>query len=320
MRSKIGCIIILNYYLLEGFLLMETKMAIDKKALNKLRFFLAGVFALTFVGIVLRSLSLLFFFDSYIGYFAVGALLPILTNIFFLVAAVLILVLTLLLPKDAPYISGQETPISIKVASALCAVASLVIAPVHFITWIGNSSFLWTCLIPLLLLVSAGYFALNIINQKAEFKPFGALLLVLLFVFYLAMSYFDVFVQMNSPNKIMMHMSCLALMLFFMSEARCVAGAMKKKLYIFSTSVAIFFVGVEAIPSIIAIISSKMTTPEYLSYDILLCPILLYLITRAALMMRIPAEEAAPEEVLVEDSEDEITDNTEESTDLQEGI
>lgn len=320
MRSKIGCIIILKYYVLERFLLMETNISIDKKALTKLRMFLVGVFALTFIGIVLRILSLLFFFDSYIGYFSVGALLPILTNIFFFVATVLILVLSMLLPKDMPCVSGCETGISIKISSALCAIVSLVIAPIHFITWIGNSSFIWTCLISILLLVAAGYFALNLINQKVEFKPFGALLLVLLFVCYLAMSYFDVFVQMNSPNKIMMHMSCLSLMLFFMSEARCVAGAMKKKLYIFSTSVAIFFVGVEAIPSIIAILSGKITTPEYLSYDILLCPILLYLIMRAALMMRSPSEEATPEDISVHDDKDDITDDNEKSTDLQEGI
>lgn len=322
MRSKIRCIIILNYYVLEGFLLMNTNATIDKKMSIKLRIFIMGVFALTFIGIVLRTFSLIFFYDSYIGYFATGALFPTLTNIFLFISTIGILVFAFLIPKETICVSGCEVNLSLKISSVICAITSLIVLPLHLANWIDSPSFFSSYLIPLLLLVAIVYFLLNLINSKPEIKALGALALVLLFVAYLAISYFDVFVQMNSPTKIMMHISCLALMLFFMSEARCIAGAMRKKLYIFSAAIAIFFASVEAIPSIIAVIFNKIENTDYLSYDIFLCPIIFYLIVRASVIMRSPTktEESDDTGNATEDSNAQTDDDNTETTDLQEGI
>ena len=118
-------------------------------------------------------------------------------------------------------------------------------------------------------------------------------------------------------------------MLFFVSEARCASDTTRKKLYLFSISVAIFFTGVEAIPSIIAILLNKTRISDYLTYNILLCSVFIYLIARAAIMMssHITDAEEEPQNELEEENDSESAnlpeaenDDNKETTDLQEGI
>ena len=96
-------------------------------------------------------------------------------------------------------------------------------------------------------------------------------------VYIVAKSYFDVYFALNSPNKILLHMACLAAMFLFLTIARLHIGALKEKSYLFFLASTVFLSGVYAIPSIYFCIISKIYREyTYLYFDIFIFAVFIF--------------------------------------------
>ena len=88
-------------------------------------------------------------------------------------------------------------------------------------------------------------------------------------IYIVAKSYFDILFALNSPNKILLHMACLAAMFFFLTLARLNLDVLKEKSYLFFISSTVFLCGVYAIPSMFfCVISPIYKEYTYFYFDI----------------------------------------------------
>lgn len=128
-------------------------------------------------------------------------------------------------------------------------------------------------------------------------------------VYIVAKSYFDVYFALNSPNKILLHMACIAAMFYFVTLARLNLGVLKEKSYLFFLAATVFLSGVYAIPSIFfCVISPIYREYTYFYFDIAVLAVFAF--TAAKLISLIFAKKPQ----IIPDVEDEV-DPTSEDTD-----
>ena len=121
--------------------------------------------------------------------------------------------------------------------------------------------------------VMAKKISLEVIESKKDpaLKVVLCYLAVAALVYILAKSYFDVYFAMNSPNKILLHMACIAAMFHFVSLARVNLGALKERAYLFFLATTVFICGVYAVPSMFFCAISKIYREyTYFFFDILI--------------------------------------------------
>ena len=142
----------------------------------------------------------------------------------------------------------------------------------------GTPNSVLLLLVVALYFVSAPYF---LVSGKRDEENFGVRLilgfmLILNLIFSLAYSYFDMTVQMNSPNKVVRQIAILAALLYLINENRLLAGKPRNRFYIFSASAAVYLLAVSSIPSIIAFATGLFTDKIYLIFDISMFVLLVY--------------------------------------------
>ena len=96
-------------------------------------------------------------------------------------------------------------------------------------------------------------------------------------IYIVAKSYFDIHFALNSPNKILLHMACLAAMFFFLTLARLNLDVLKEKSYLFFISATVFLCGVYAIPSMFfCVISPIYKEYTYFYFDLAILAIFIF--------------------------------------------
>lgn len=253
-----------------------------------LRVFCSALFALTLVGIVLRTLNLTLFYESDIGYYTTDAALPVIMNIFLLAVFAAIGICAIIIPKKPYMTSGTECNIAVRLSSVLSALGFIALAVCALLGYIDKGSGLGYVLI-VSALVAAVYFLLTALGRLNNTTALISIAIIAALVYILAVSYFDVFVQMNAPNKMLTHLACLASMMFFVYEARAVTGEKKAKLYVFSLSCALFFTGIASFPAIIAYLSGSLgkyfINVNYVAFDIFFAVLFVYYAVRFVTLM-----------------------------------
>lgn len=269
---------------------------------RRLPLLVLGVFLLTIIAVVLRTVNLFLFYDAKIEYFSVGEPLPLIMNIFLAVASVAIAVGAFVFSKERYVADGTEKGIALKIASLICALASLF--PFYVIVKnVLTLPYLQPSVITLAFLVifalSAIYFAMNFISKTLKAQAIFVIAVILSLTYFLANSYFDLYTPMNSPAKTIMHLACVSSMIFFVSEARCIIGEAKRRFYVFALSAAVFFSGVSSIPSIISFACKKLDY-NYIAFDVVILAVFIYLSVR--LVYLITAKEKTVANTTEEDS------------------
>ena len=137
---------------------------------------------------------------------------------------------------------------------------------------------LFDLLIKLSSIIAIIYFALNIFGSESTKVPqvvfgFG---IVIWLVCILGITYFNIFVPMNSPDKMHLHLALISLMVFFVSEFRGFLIKLKKEVYVWALFFAVFFSGIESVPSLVKYFVNGMTDYDYLYYDIVVLTLFLY--------------------------------------------
>ena len=296
---------------------------------SKLPFFAAGVFALTLVAILLRTLCLFSFYDVNIGYFSSGAALPVAMNVFAVIAFVGIAAASFFVSKETYAATGCEKNPFIKISSAVCVLGFLY--PIYVV--IRNILSVPGLIIPtstlifmVVFFISAVYFAVNLLSKQFKYQAVLAIAVILSAGYFLANSYFDLYTPMNNPNKISLHIACVSVMIFMACEARCLINESKKRFYVFALASAVFFSGFSSVPAFIAFLSGKLDY-NYFVFDCVVLTLFIYLSARFISLI-ITKERVAEElsEGTADDSADSAdtvientdTDNTEETENISE--
>ncbi len=239
------------------------------------------VFALTALAVMLRTFCLAFFYDEFnegVGYYT-NDVLPTIFCVICFVAVIFFAIVAFMGKKGLACSDGKEENVPLKIVSACVVIgfAAFFVGTINSIQFV-NSSVVFDLLIKLSSLMVIIYFAMNIFSTetiKASQVVLGFGFIVWS-VCILAITYFDIYVPMNSPDKTQLHLALIALMLFFVSEFRSFLIKINKPIYFFALFAAVFFSGAEAIPSLIKYFALGMAYYGYLYYDIVIFTLFLY--------------------------------------------
>lgn len=247
-----------------------------------------GIAALSaaFLCAVLRTLSILFFYDKDIGYFQAGAALPIIFEVLTVVSVIAAVVFALVKPISV--LSNSASYASyVKYAAILAAVGVAAYTAVYVIGLISYLSvYGLTWQIALTLISSIGALVFFILIAFTASRASIAYVLtgcmtVIWLTLALASSYFDNFVQMNAPNKIIFIFGALGGMLLVVNEMRRGLGEQKSGLHLLGATAASILLTASSLPSIIGFFAGKMPLNySNLYYDIAFFSLAIFAVSR----------------------------------------
>lgn len=270
---------------------------VDNK--SAIRLGAAASLVLTFALIVTRIVNILFFYDSDIGYYKSGAVLPTVMNLLFIVGLLFFAVLCFIINKksdDTADFSASARPKLLYLAAALL----LAIEALGMIT--RSTSTPLDMLIGVCAIVSSAYFALRPFKKAASYIAILSFAPTVLCVLILARTYFDMTVPMNSPNKTLIHITCVACMLGFLAQTRAFADRKRKKTYFLFLFSALFFTGASSVPSIILYCSNNFDN-SYIKFDAILLALFIYLVANTvSLCLNDTSDDTTQNEVIKEEN------------------
>ncbi len=226
------------------------------------------------VSLILRIVCILCFYET--GYYTVGATLPTVANIFFVLAIIIFLVTAIFCIKKEttvpePSKTARYAAILPIGASVFCAAQT-----VTKITSANEAEFLPVAIL-LCAIVSTVFFFLVFFAPKqkiaATYCGIGAIALVF---FCWISSYFDFSSPINSIDRSLFYVSCGAGMLFIFNEICAIYGSVKARFYYFSTFAMIFATASSSIPAIVGFSAEKIEAYSNLEGDVFLSTLLVY--------------------------------------------
>lgn len=291
-----------------------------KKQLNLRR--AAGVYGgialcLAVLSVVLRCVNLNFFFDAEIGYYASDAALPVVASCILAASVIFFAAASFFLFRKSELAPSPSPSLALRVASSIAAVGFLFLASVNILdgsVWSG------------ILALGAGLsFAITISKTAIPplFRLLCALCVILRLLMILANSYFDITVQMNAPDKLMLHLACLAGMMMAISDVRASVVKLRPALFTFSFACGALLLGTYAIPYLLDAHTGILgawdvftSVPE--AYALL--ALLVYAVIRLLELARKPvaAEIAEEEEAVEETTEEKAAESAEEPAKIDE--
>ena len=246
----------------------------SEKALRIFAICAAGVAVLS---AVLRLISILFFYDADIGYYKSGAVLPIIAQALPALATIAAVVFTAVPKLSVKPLTPENTftarSLAIFPAAGFSAYAVLYL--LNLAQYLGSldvivpKAVFWNILFAVAFVCAAVFFWLTFLGKSLNSSLFVGLGVgaVVSFVAFLATSYFDTLVQMNSPNKTVFHFAILGTMLLTVNEMRIGIPQKKPSFHLFSAAVAAIYATTSSLPSIICSIAGKMPVNYALIFE-----------------------------------------------------
>ncbi len=239
-----------------------TKIFKTKKAL---RIFGICVPCVALLSVVLRLISLLFFFDADIGYFKSDSIFAGISGIIPAAATLACAILCLISQIKLEPIYAPEVR-SVRISAAFPALAFAAFSGMYIYSLVNYSEIYGSVPFSYILCVicavgGCAFFILKLLGGKrvpsilTVFCGLCALVWVLL---ALVECYFNTFIQMNSPIKLTFQYACLSAMLFLVSEMRRTVDTDRASFHLFSSAFALIYLPVSAIPSLICFFAGKM--------------------------------------------------------------
>lgn len=249
-----------------------------KNKISKYNIFILITLMLSLGGVLIRSILLTRYYDSAIGYYAVGTSLPAVFTVLAIVAVILFALFVLTTRKDGLEEKKFHDSSIFIFSCFLCGfvlVAMIVMSALEKnLTVLEKVAMLFS--VPGALF----FFTAALRGEKPQkMKTLFSLFVPLWATMKLAAIYFDSYIAVNEPNKVMQQTALISIMLFFLCECRVLIGKEKNSLHNFSGAAAIFFTSTTAIPQIFAYTAKKISG-AYIACDLVLAAILIYIIVR----------------------------------------
>ena len=289
---------------------------------KKTKIYIFSILALGVLCAILRSISILLFYDGDIGYYSVGAVLPIISDVIFWICVIAAAVIPFFL------FSKTETVGTINGAarySALFPAVAFLLPMAEAIKALTLESKVSTVIILISSIASMIFFALLALSNDSSSTLnilCGTGVIVWLAMVWLR-SYNDFFTTINSPEKLFFHFSCVATALIIVGELKALCLEAKKRSCFAYLSVGIITLFSFVFPDLLDRISGISTkSVSTLGETLVISAISVYAIARAISLL--PKEEAtecavtdgqaekAPDESLEIESEQTLQDTSKE--------
>ncbi len=223
---------------------------------------------MTAVCTLLRTVGLFKYYDRTEGYFQSGELVPEVLKWLCIIAPVCFAFAGFFASKvkTRPALTGYASKVGAVAAAVLLLAHAVYLVPYCLSYVEGN------VLVPGLFLafavLSALYFAMGATKGAAAenraLLGFGV-------IFYatagLAKSYFDFKTTMNSPDKLLLQVAYMSVMLYMLAETGLLIGAKKSGRFTVFSFLAFFFCTVSSVPALAAYLSRDfygfLAAPEY---------------------------------------------------------
>ncbi len=249
---------------------------------KKIKIYSLVALALTVVAVIVRTCCLLWFYDEDIGYYT-RDVLPTLFEVLCPLAVAFFLSAFFVLKPHNIVADGKEDNVALKISSAVAAIAFGVFFVSSILaTSLVTGNVVFDLVSKISALMSIVYFAMNLFVPYASRAAQTALGfgIIIWSVCVLGITYFDIYVQLNSPEKIILHLALISAMAFFVSEFKCFVDVIRGKLYLFSACCAVFFLGTCSIPSIVGWLLGIANGKKYGFYNVVLFALFVYCTTR----------------------------------------
>ena len=237
---------------------------------------IAGVSA--FLSLALRIICLFFFYDD-IGYYKVGAVLPIIANIIFAVSIVGVFFLSMLCIDKK-----QKVMPTTKMSqyAALLPMGALIFHVIRMFTSVFNDTVVNKYLMAISALISIAFFVVIFLANKkyavaAVYLGIGAFAYIFFSWMYV---YFDFAIPINSTEKMFFYIACAGAVIFIFNEMAASFGAVRAKFYYFSLFASIIALATSSISAIIGNICGIFKAYITLEFDIFFFALLIYAVAR----------------------------------------
>lgn len=244
----------------------------DKKFVGMLGALILGISG---IGVLLRTVLTLFFYDADVGYFVRGSVLDVILYVLLAITSVAAFTVCHVSKIDLEPISyGVCKTVNYLYAIPFAATLYFIISRAEefsgcyrflseysrYSSSLGQklseqvTSAWMVCISFLLAFFAAVYFALAFFGEKIN-RPFVSVFGIITALWLLTVLYeiyFNMFVPMNSPNKTFAALSLISGAIFMVSETRLVLPVKKPRSHLFAAAFAVLFLSASSIPTIIA--------------------------------------------------------------------
>ena len=257
------------------------KIAVDTKKSNTLKIYALSAIIATVIAVVLKTVCLFYFYDADIGYHSQG-IVTSLFEVFCLLSTLFFASSIFCVKRYTPAPDGKGNNLLVKIGSAVAMLAfAAYFGAVVFSTDLVTSTTAFDLLSKITALMGIVYFAIGVFAPDTN-KNIRALLgfgVIIWCIYVLGITYFDIYIQLNSPDKVMLHLALISIMVFIVCELRCYVFEIKKGFYIFSVSAATLFCALTSIPSFIyGYFIGEMN--QYYIYNIVIVAVGMYSLMR----------------------------------------
>ena len=270
-------------------------------ASQKVKIYTFSAVILIAVAILLRTINYLCIFDSEILYFSNHPLHTIYQTLTVL-TVLWLLTMLIFIPR---YSFSTKTSVTHSIFSRCLALfcGLVVFASFFFFRncinyYVGHVKFYR--MLVLFTIPCAAYFLMHFSEKasKAVRSLCGYAALIWMGLL-LSVTYLNLFVTMNSPFKVTLHLALIALMLHILEDIRASVGRSFRIHGYAYTLIAILLCGVASFPVIIGYLTERHYDVDYLFYALLMLGFFLYLCARArdSYHVLMTTQPATPEEI-----------------------
>lgn len=235
---------------------------------------------LTLAGILLRTAALSGCYDKEIGYYQRGAVLPMVFHGLCVLMLVLCAVGARLLPSSFAVKADVASSLLTRGGTVLALLCVMAHVLQMVIAVLGGTESLSVLLALRVFfgILTAVYLAAGLVPSSAvsgarALFGYGAIAYI---VAMMAASYFDFFLQMNSPNKLLFQVSCMILLLYLLCDLRLILSIAMPRAYCAMTGVTVFYTFSYAVPGIFGFCTGILPRVDYLMTSIVLLGFGLY--------------------------------------------
>ena len=230
------------------------------------------------LSLILRIICLFFFYDD-IGYYKSGAVLPIISNILFVLSIIFFFVIAIFSIDKK---QSVEPTGSLSQYAALLPVGALIYRVTTLFTKVFNDTNVNKYFMLASAVIAAIFFLFIFLNNKkltniTFYIGIGALLYVFLCWMF---AYFDFFIPINSTDKTFFYLACAGAILFIFNEMCAYCSFVRSRFYYFSLFTAIITLSVASISAIIGYAFGIFKAYITLEADIFFIALLIYAIAR----------------------------------------
>ena len=258
---------------------------------------------------VLGIFSVMRCYDASIGYYARGAVLPIILTILCAASVIFFAVFAILRFRKRDVAYAKNPSLAVRITALASAAVALLLA----ITDLRSGA----SILSLLLGLGACLYFLLIATKNATpalSLAFGVCA-IFRWILVIAASYRDVFLPMNSPEKTWLHLAAVAGIFFLISELRALISKPYTATWFFAAASATLLSATAAVTMLTGELSHRFYGKTSLVFSVLLLCVAAYAGARLVSMALCPKPEEEviePTEKIEEIEEPEATEETEE--------